>query len=81
MSSREQMIALLRSHLEEIVPGEAQALSIDADLRDELDLDSMDVLQLVRALHAKLGVDIPESDYAKLRSLAELGAYLAERAK
>lgn len=45
-------------------------------LREQVDLDSMDWLNFLVALHEKLGVDIPESDYAKLVTLDDLVAYL-----
>lgn len=49
----------------------------DDDLRDAFDIDSMDFLNLVIALHERLGIDIPESDYARLGSLRALTDYLA----
>lgn len=49
------------------------------DLREALDLDSMDFLNLVIALHERLGIDIPEADYPKLFSKDGLLAYLAAR--
>lgn len=52
------------------------ALPPDAGLRDELDLDSMDFLSFVIALHKALGVEIPEADYGKLTTLAGCVAYL-----
>jgi acyl carrier protein len=51
----------------------------DADLRDRLDLDSMDFLNLMIALDKRLGVAIPEADYGRLRTLHDALAYLAER--
>jgi acyl carrier protein len=48
-----------------------------ADLREALDIDSMDFLNLVTALHQRLGVDIPEIDYPKLITLDGAVAYLA----
>ena len=48
------------------------------NLRDQLDLDSMDVLNFVIALDEELGVAIPESDYAKLTTLDGIVTYLAE---
>lgn len=50
-----------------------------ADFREELDLDSMDFLNIVAALHERLGVDIPERDYARLGTLDDLVDYLAAR--
>jgi acyl carrier protein len=50
-----------------------------ADLREELDLDSMDFLNFVTRLHEVLGIEIPEADYRRLFSLAQAESYLAER--
>jgi len=46
------------------------------DLREALDLDSMDFLNLVVGLCQGSGIDIPESDYPKLFTLAGMLAYL-----
>jgi acyl carrier protein len=48
-----------------------------ASLREQLDLDSVDFLNLMVALHEQLGVDIPEADYPKLSTLDGAVAYLA----
>jgi acyl carrier protein len=53
-------------------------IRLDAPLRDQVDLDSMDFLHLVIALHGRLGVDIPESDYARLSSVGTIVGYLAQ---
>jgi len=52
----------------------------DADLRTEIDLDSMDFLNLVEGIAESTGVDIPEADYPRVRSLAGLTEYVAEHA-
>ena len=51
------------------------ALSDDDELRELLDLDSMDFLNFIAALHAATGLDIPESDYRKLFTLGGVTAY------
>ena len=51
----------------------------DVDLREAFDLDSMDFVNWVAALHRRLGVDIPELDYPKLRSLEAAADYLAAK--
>lgn len=56
-----------------------ETIPVDADLRETFDLDSMDLVNWVAALHRRLGVDIPELDYPKLRSLDAAAAYLAGR--
>ncbi len=49
------------------------------DLREALDLDSMDFLNFIIALHERTGVDIPEADYPKLRTLDGAVSYLGRR--
>ena len=56
-------------------------LKPDVSLRDQLDLDSMDFLNFVIALHQSLGVDIPEGDYPKLATLNGCLAYLSPHLK
>ncbi len=51
----------------------------DADLREALDIDSISFLNFVTALHQRLGVDIPEIDYAKLFTKRGAIAYLAAK--
>lgn len=47
-----------------------------ADLREALDIDSMDHLNFVTALHNRLGVAIPEVDYPRLTTLEGAVSYL-----
>jgi len=54
-------------------------LAGDEDIREGLDLDSMDFMNFVVALHERTGIDVPEADYPKLRSLNGAIAYLASR--
>lgn len=56
---------------EQLAPGRA--------LREQVDLDSMDWLNVIIELHRRFGVDIPESDYARLTTLDGIVAYLAQR--
>jgi len=51
----------------------------DADVRDALDIDSMDFLNFVIGLHQRLQVDIPEADYPKLLTVGGATAYLAAK--
>lgn len=50
-------------------------------LRSQIDLDSMDWLNFLIGLHQRLGVDIPEADYATLVSLDNVLDYLQAKIK
>ncbi len=65
--------------LGEIAPeADVTSLKPDVSFRDQLDIDSMDFLNFVIALHEQLHVDIPESDYPKLATLNGCVAYLSK---
>ena len=72
--------ALLIAELAEIAPDQdAGTLGDDADIRESLDIDSMDFLNFVMALHKKHGIEVPERDYRQLFTLGSAVAYLAAR--
>lgn len=65
--TREEVRATMLRVLGEIAPeADLTALKPDVAFRDQLDLDSMDLLNVVIGLHAALGVEIPEADYSSL---------------
>lgn len=72
--------SVVLDELSNIAPeADMDAIDPDADLREALDIDSMDFLNFVTALHHRLGVDIPETDYPKLFTLAKATSYLDAR--
>ncbi|HMA88691.1 MAG TPA: acyl carrier protein [Burkholderiales bacterium] len=71
-----QVLKLLSTIAPEL---DAASLRADKPLRNQIDLDSMDWLNFLVALHERLKVDIPEADYGKLATLDQLLAYLKEK--
>jgi len=78
----DQIKALVLAELNKIAP-EVELDQIDpaVDLREQVDLDSMDLLNLAIAIHQATGVDIPEADYPQMASLNGCVAYLRSRIK
>ncbi|WP_041657063.1 acyl carrier protein [Azoarcus sp. KH32C] len=70
---RANVIAILRTIAPEV---EADELRDDRPLRQQVDLDSMDWLNFLIGISERLGVSIPEADYGRLATLADLLAYL-----
>ena len=70
----------VREILEEISPdAHLSNLKEDVSFRDQLELDSMDFLDIVMSLRKKYRVQIPEEDYPQLASMASTVAYLEPR--
>ena len=78
MNAQEIRTNVLASLADVAPEADPSVLAPNADLRDALDIDSMDFLRFVVDLHDKLHVDIPERDYSKVRTLDACVAYLTE---
>jgi acyl carrier protein len=48
-------------------------------LRDQLQLDSMDFLDIVMELRKRHGIEVPEADYGQLASLESCAEYLTPK--
>jgi len=65
--------------LSKIVPElDSRTLKPAVSLRDQLDVDSMDFLNFLIALHQEFGVDVPESDAGKLGTIDACVGYLTQ---
>ncbi|WP_374683427.1 acyl carrier protein [Accumulibacter sp.] len=73
---RAAVLSVVRTIAPELDAGRIEA---DKPLRNQIDLDSMDWLNVILALREKFRVDIPESDYGKVQTLNAIVAYLGAR--
>jgi acyl carrier protein len=78
--TREQIREIILRVLGQIAP-EADPIRLkpDVSFRDQLDIDSMDFLNFVIAVHKETQVDIPEIDYPRLSTLNGCMDYLASK--
>jgi acyl carrier protein len=78
--SRQELQRLVERVLGRIAPeADLAALDPKLELREQLDIDSMDFLNFAIGLHQELGIDIPEADMARLATLAGCVDYLGSR--
>ena len=78
--TKDEIRAVVLESLREIAPEtEPETLADDESLREELDIDSMDFLAFVTAIHDQLGVSIPETDYPQVDSIGGAVSYVASR--
>lgn len=75
--TEEQVQQIVIDIINEIAPDEDTSnLDPAASLRDQMDLDSMDFLDIVMELRKQHSIEVPEADYPQLASLASCGSYL-----
>lgn len=80
MNTADLRAAIQESLLDVAPEADLASLDDDADIRDELDLDSMDILNVMIGIHKRTGIDVPEGHYARLSTLRRAVEYL-ERQK
>jgi acyl carrier protein len=66
--------------ISDIAPDEdLSQIKPDVRLRDQLQLDSMDFLDIVMELRKRHGIEVPETDYPRLASLESCAEYLTPK--
>ena len=82
MTADEQMRDIVIGALTEVAPDiDPAVIDPDADLAEQLDIDSMDFLNIIVAINERTGIEIPERDYPKLSTLNDAVGYLAHAQK
>lgn len=78
--NREEIIVAIKDIITTIAPDEdVSGLATDLRLRDQIELDSMDFLDIVMELRKRYGVQVPEEDYKELATLDGCVAYLGPK--
>ena len=79
-TTEEQIQQSLLGIIRKIAP-EMDPASLDptANIRSELDIDSMDYLRIIIAINKQFQVEIPEEDYGRLQSLDQLVKYISKQ--
>ena len=74
----------IRDHIFEILhriapEADLHRLEPNENLREALDIDSFDLLNVLVGINEKLGVNIPEADYRQVSTLKGMTEYLRKR--
>ena len=78
--TRDEIILAVKDIITTIAPDEELSdLSTSEPLRDQIELDSMDFLDIVMELRKRYSVQVPEEDYGALNTLDGCAEYLQPR--
>ncbi len=80
--TKEQIKDKILEIIAQIMPDEDLSnLKGDIPLREQVELDSMDFLDIIMELRKRYGIEVPEDDYVHLDTLDGSVAYLEPRMK
>lgn len=78
--THEEIVIAIKDIITTIAPDEdVTSLDMDERLRDQIELDSMDFLDIVMELRKRYGVQIPEEEYTELATLQGCVDYLSPK--
>ena len=78
--TEDQVKQIVIDIINEIAPDEDTSdLKSAINLREQMDLDSMDFLDIVMELRKQHGIEVPEADYPELASLDSCANYLTPK--
>ena len=77
---KEDIAKVVTDIIDDILPeGNCEGIDPDGKLRDQLDLDSMDFLDIVMELRKQYSIEVPEEEYPQLATLNSCVEYLAPK--
>jgi len=80
--TKDEIRAIILDIIAKIAPDEDLSdLKGSVRIREQIDLDSMDFLDIIMELRKRYGIEVPEEDYMELSTLDGSAAYLEPRMK
>ena len=80
MASADEIRAGLASILEEVADVKADDVADDKSFTDDLDVDSLSMVEVAMAAEDKFGVKIPDDELPKLKTVGDAVAYIQSNA-
>jgi acyl carrier protein len=78
--TEQELRAIIFLELQKVAPESNLAVLDPAEnIREALDIDSFSFLRVLVGIGDRTGIEIPETEYGKVSTLAEMTAYLATR--
>jgi len=78
--TKEEIKSALMEIVAQIIPDEDLTnLKGDIPIREQVELDSMDFLDIIMELRKRYGIEVPEDDYMQLATIDGSVAYLEQR--
>jgi acyl carrier protein len=78
--TREEVLELIRTHLSAELEVDAEGIGEQTRFKEDLEADSLDLVELVMELEDRYGVRIPDEEAAKIVTVGQAADYVAAHA-
>ena len=77
--TRTDIFELVRGRLAELIECEPKDISLETRLEEDLEADSLDLVELAMALEEELSLEIPDEELEGIRTVGDTVDFIAER--
>jgi acyl carrier protein len=77
--TRDEVLELIREHLATELQLEPDRVQAETRFKEDLDADSLDLVELVMELEDRTGIRIPDEDAAKILTVGQAADYVSAR--
>ena len=75
-TSQDEIVAAIAEIIEEVTGIEPSEVTLDKAFIDDLDIDSLSMVEIAVQLEDKYGVKVPDEDLAGLKTVGDAVAYI-----
>lgn len=77
--TRQDVFELVRGRLAELIECEPGDIKLETRLEEDLEADSLDLVELAMALEEELSLEIPDEELEGIRTVGDAVEFIAER--
>ncbi len=77
--NRDQVLELVRAHLASELEIDADRIGEETRFKEDLEADSLDLVELMMELEDRYGIRIPDEEAARIRTVGEAADFVAAR--
>lgn len=78
-TSEQEILVGFAATVEEFAGTLASDVTLEADLIEDLEIDSLTMVEIIASTQSKFGVEIPDEDLKELRTVQDVVAYVRGR--
>ena len=75
--SKDEILAKVREILVDHLDADPEAVTLEASFQDDLEADSLDLVELIMELEDQFGISIPDEDAESIKTVGDAVDYIA----
>ncbi|NPA26696.1 MAG: acyl carrier protein [Chloroflexi bacterium] len=79
MATEQEVFERVRAIIAEVLGVDEDEITMDADFREDLEADSLDLVELIMALEEEFDAEISDEDAQNITTVGEAVRYILER--